>query len=62
MKRELSKEYQIKLMWAWNDDPNLELIYKTFDNYVKSRCNMTIPPDHKKESRSKSSKYDKGDK
>ena len=62
MKRELSKEYQIKLMWSYHSDPNLELIYKSFDNYVNAMCNMTIPADYKKQSRNENHKYDQGDK
>lgn len=33
----LSKEEQVKLMFMWNEDPSLALIYKTFANYVESR-------------------------
>ena len=37
MKRMLSKSEQEKLAWMWMEDAALELIYKTFDNFVKSR-------------------------
>lgn len=37
MKRQLSKETQETLMWQYHDDAHLQLIYGSFDNFVKSR-------------------------
>lgn len=28
---------QIALMWEYHDNPNLQLIYKTFESFVKVR-------------------------
>lgn len=31
----LTKEDQAELSWRWHLDPNLQLIYKSFENYVR---------------------------
>ena len=35
----LSKEDECALMWRWQEDRSLQLIYKTFDNFVSAYTN-----------------------
>lgn len=44
----LSKEEQMKLMFMWNEDPALELIYKDFNSFVYVRTGYKKETDHAK--------------
>lgn len=37
MERKLSKAEQEKLMWLWNEDAGLQLVYGTFERFVEAR-------------------------
>lgn len=37
MDRKLTKAEQEKLMWMWNEDSALQLIYRNFEDFVFAR-------------------------
>lgn len=42
----LSKEDEQKLMWIWHDDSALQLIYRTFEDFVFARTGYKKEADH----------------
>ena len=40
--RKLSKAEQMDLMFMWNEDKNLELIYKSFERFVEARVGKYV--------------------
>ena len=40
--RVLSKAEQMDLMFMWNEDKNLELIYRTFERFVEARVGKYV--------------------
>ena len=40
--RVLSKKEQMDLMFLWIEDPNLSLIYRTFERFVESRVGKFV--------------------
>ena len=40
--RKLSKKEQMDLMFMWNEDKNLELIYKSFERFVEARVGKYV--------------------
>jgi hypothetical protein len=40
--RKLSKKDEMDLMFAWNEDKNLELIYNTFERFVEAKVGKYI--------------------
>ena len=37
--RKLSKDDECALMWRWQEDRSLQLVYKTFDNFIRVYTN-----------------------
>lgn len=40
--RVLNKKEQMDLMFTWNEDKNLSLIYRTFEKYVEARVGKYV--------------------
>lgn len=47
MERKLSKAEQEKLMWMWNEDSALQLIYRNFEDFVFSHTGYRSNPNAK---------------
>ena len=40
MVTQLTKDEQEALLWHWHDNPSLQLVYRTFENFVAVRSNQ----------------------